>query len=196
MGTILPWRVGENTDSLGIILARYRSTWIENISVLYSGCVQESSSRAEGLKHQGQSGCSTCQLGRSKAVLCASFQRYMSVYPNDAPITDAFHLRPAIHPTASSWYSKQPLSHTKLWNSCSSVFRWAGIQGHKTSHSLRATTTSRLSHWGIDEQFAGVHLEIDPRRGKMSIFEKEGERSPVYMCRTLGGVGECSPRKF
>ena len=28
---------------------------------------------------------------------------------------------------------------------------------------------------------AGLHLEIDPRGGKMSIYEKEGGRSPVYM---------------
>ena len=27
----------------------------------------------------------------------------------------------------------------------------------------------------------GLHLEIDPRGGKMSIYEKEGGRSPVYM---------------
>ena len=27
----------------------------------------------------------------------------------------------------------------------------------------------------------GLHLEIDPRGGEMSIYEKEGGRSPVYM---------------
>ena len=28
---------------------------------------------------------------------------------------------------------------------------------------------------------AGLHLEIDPRGGEMSIYEKEGGQSPVYM---------------
>ena len=28
---------------------------------------------------------------------------------------------------------------------------------------------------------AGLHLEIDPRGGKISIYEKEGGRSPVYI---------------
>ena len=28
---------------------------------------------------------------------------------------------------------------------------------------------------------SGLHLEIDPRGGEMSIYEKEGGRSPVYM---------------
>ena len=31
------------------------------------------------------------------------------------------------------------------------------------------------------QTLTGLHLEIDPRGGKMSIFEKEGGRSPVYM---------------
>ena len=28
---------------------------------------------------------------------------------------------------------------------------------------------------------SGLHLEIDPRGGEMSIYENEGGRSPVYM---------------
>ena len=38
----------------------------------------------------------------------------------------------------------------------------------------------------------GLHLEIDPRVGKMSIYEEEGGPSPVYICIsacTLGGSG-------
>ena len=45
----------------------------------------------------------------------------------------------------------------------------------------------------------GLHLEIDPRGGKMSIYEKEGGRSPVYMCIstcTLGGSGGMLPQKI
>ena len=48
-------------------------------------------------------------------------------------------------------------------------------------------------------ELAGLHLEIDPRGDEMSIYEKEGGRSPVYMCIstcTLRGLGACSPRKF
>ena len=42
-------------------------------------------------------------------------------------------------------------------------------------------------------------LEIDPRGGEMSIYEKEGGRSPVYMCIstcTLGGSGGMLPPKI
>ena len=46
---------------------------------------------------------------------------------------------------------------------------------------------------------AGLHLEIDPRGGKMSIYKKEGGRSPVYMCIstcTLMGSGGQAPLNF
>ena len=45
----------------------------------------------------------------------------------------------------------------------------------------------------------GLHLEIDPRGGEMSIYEKEVGRSPVYMCIgtcTLGESGGMFPQKI
>ena len=42
----------------------------------------------------------------------------------------------------------------------------------------------------------GLHLEIDPRGGEMSIYEKEEGAKPVYMCIstcTLGGSGGMLP---
>ena len=33
----------------------------------------------------------------------------------------------------------------------------------------------------VYKHVTGLHLEIDPRGGEMSIYEKEGGRSPVYM---------------
>ena len=46
----------------------------------------------------------------------------------------------------------------------------------------------------------GLHLEIDPRRGEISIYEKEGGRSPVYMCISTctytRGSGHAPPGNF
>ena len=45
----------------------------------------------------------------------------------------------------------------------------------------------------------GLHLEIDPRGGEMSNYEKEGGQSPVYMCIntcTLGESGGMLPQKI
>ena len=47
--------------------------------------------------------------------------------------------------------------------------------------------------------YTGVHLEIDPRGGKMSILEKEGGQGPVCMCIskcTLGGSGGMLPQEI
>ena len=75
----------------------------------------------------------------------------MILCPRDGP-EHAFYLRPVNHPTTSCWYSKQPLSHTKLSTTVVRLCESAGIQGHKTNHSFRATTTTRLYHSGVDEQ--------------------------------------------
>ena len=77
-------------------------------------------------------------------------------------------MRPADHPTANCWYSKIPLGHTKLSKTVARLCASAGIQGHKTNHSLRATTTSRLYHSGVDEQL------VMERTGHRSL---EGVRS-------------------
>ena len=68
-------------------------------------------------------------------------------------------------------------------------------------------TSSRPDHtwqisgvWGTKVHTQpGLHLEIDPKGGKMSIYEKEGRRSPVYMCIsicTLGGSGGMLPKEI
>ena len=46
---------------------------------------------------------------------------------------------------------------------------------------------------------AGLHLEIDPRGSKISIYKKERGQSPVYLCIstcTLGGSGGLLPQKI
>ena len=84
-------------------------------------------------------------------------------------------MRPANHPTTSCWYSKQPLGHTKLSTTVARLCASAGIQGHKTNHSLRATTTTRLCHSGVDEQL------VMERTGHRSL---EGVRSYKRMSDT------------
>jgi len=106
-------------------------------------------------------------LEDSKRCFVRLFKLYMSLCPDNAP-DHALYLRPANHPTANCWYSKQPLGHTTLSKTVARLCTSAGIQGHKTNHSLRATTTSRLYHSGVDEQL------VMERTGHRSL---EGVRS-------------------
>ena len=69
------------------------------------------------------------------------FKKYQSLCPPDAP-ESAFYLQPARSPSSSCWYSKRPLGHNTLAKTVPRMCQSAGIQGYKTNHSLRATSTS------------------------------------------------------
>lgn len=79
------------------------------------------------------------------------FKRYRELCPKTSP-AHAFYLRPANTPTPTCWYSSIPLGHTLLSNTVARLCKMAGIEGYKTNHSLRATSTSRLYQSGVDEQ--------------------------------------------
>ena len=100
-------------------------------------------------------------------MLCAPFQKYRSLCPPDAP-NDAFYLQPPRSMTTSCWYSRKPLGHNTLSKTVSRLCKAAGIEGYKTNHSLRATSTSQLYHSDVDEQM------VMERKGHRSI---EGVRS-------------------
>ena len=77
-------------------------------------------------------------------------------------------LTPLKKPKNDVWYSTVPVGHNTSGETVSRLCSMAGIQGHKTNHSLRVTTATRLFHAGVDEQLAmkrtghrsldGVHL--------------------------------------
>ena len=95
------------------------------------------------------------------------FKRYRALCPSYAP-PHAFYFQPLRSPTASCWYSNRPLGHNTLPNTVARLCSSAGIQGHKTNHSLRATATSRLYQSGVEEQ------QVMERTGHRTV---EGVRS-------------------
>ena len=78
------------------------------------------------------------------------FQMYIRLCPADAP-HGSFYLRPLKSPTATCWYSKQPIGDSNLESTVARLFKTAG---YYTNHSLRATATSRLYQAGVDKQLA------------------------------------------
>ena len=89
---------------------------------------------------------------------------YIRKLPSDAKDKDLFYVRPleriASNPNAP-WYSSVPLGkhtlHSKLKNMC------AGIKGHKTNHSLRATAATEMFRHGAPEKL------IQERTGHRSL---------------------------
>lgn len=86
------------------------------------------------------------------------FKKYIQLCP-DTSQSDAFYLQPLNKPTSTCWYST-----TTIARLCAD----AGITGHKTNHSLRATAVTILYQSGVDEQL------VMERTGHKSL---EGVRS-------------------
>ena len=65
---------------------------------------------------------------------------------------NAFYLRPLAKPKSDIWYQKSAVGHNMLANVIPRLFKQAGISGHFTNHSLRATAATRLFDAEVDEQ--------------------------------------------
>ena len=77
------------------------------------------------------------------------------------------------------WYSKQAMGHNSLQKIVPDLFKTAGINGHFTNHSLRATAATSLYEQGMDEQL------IMERTGHRSVEGKQKQSflmSGIYSC--------------
>lgn len=100
------------------------------------------------------------------------YKRYMHKSPTDGR-DDCFYLTPLQQPREDMWYSRQPIGANTLATFTKEAFTNAGIEGHYTNHSLRATTASRLFEARVDEQL------IMARTGHRSV---EGK---IHECRYI-----------
>ena len=94
------------------------------------------------------------------------YKRYMELCPPDAP-ADSFYFHPSCSPTATCSFSHRPLGRNHLGTIVSKMCKFAGIDGFKTNHSLRVTSTITLYQSGVDEQL---------------VMEQTGHRSIEGMC--------------
>ena len=76
---------------------------------------------------------------------------YNAHCPEDRP-DNAFYLKPLEKPRGDCWYTKSPIGHNTLARTINGLFESAGISGHFTNHSLRATAATRMFDAGVDEQ--------------------------------------------
>ena len=81
--------------------------------------------------------------------------QYFSKLPNEARIKDYFYALPL--PTVPSdshkpWFCAVPIGKNFLSTMLKDMCQEAGIEGHKTNHSLRATGASELFEAGVPEK--------------------------------------------
>ena len=89
------------------------------------------------------------------------YKLYNSLCPPNRP-NNTFYLQPLQKPIKDLYYSTKPVGHIILEKTVSRMCREAGILGHYTNHSLRATAATRLHQSGVEVQ------EIMERTGHRS----------------------------
>jgi len=62
------------------------------------------------------------------------------------------YLQPLKKPTASQWFSREPVRHNTISKTVSHLCHECGVKGFKTNHSLRVSTATRLYEAGVDKQ--------------------------------------------
>ncbi len=76
---------------------------------------------------------------------------------------DVFYVRPLDKFKGTVWYSSVAIGKNKLSSMVQAICRDAGIKGHKTNHSLRATGATQLYTAGVPEKI------IQERTGHRSL---------------------------
>ena len=79
------------------------------------------------------------------------FKKYLSKCPPNPP-DGALFLQSLVRPMCDQWYANRVVGHNLLGSTVKRLCSNAGITGHKSNHSLRATAATRLFHHRVDEQ--------------------------------------------
>ena len=113
---------------------------------------------------------------------------YLSKLPTEAIQADNFYVRPlqSVPKIASKpWFSAVPVGRNTLTSMFREMCAEAGVQGHKTNHSLRATGASELFAAGVPERI------IQERTGHRSLkalrtYERTSAKQHQAVSEILG----------
>ena len=118
--------------------------------------------------------------------------KYISKLPREAKEKDLFYVRPLQKVTDNAdkpWYTSVPLGkhtlHSKLKNMCLE----AGISGHKTNYSLRATAATEMFRHGAPEkhiQERTGHRSIEALRSYERLDDMQHKAAAYMLSNTPG----------
>ena len=101
------------------------------------------------------------------------------------------YLRPRQKYSPSVWYCDQPYGKNKIANTVKEICNKAGIEGHFTNHSLRATSTSRMYQCNVPEQ---VIKEVTGHRSDcVRVYKKMSDQLREHASKTIVGEENLEP---
>lgn len=122
---------------------------------------------------------------------------YLSKLPPEALAKDIFYVRPLdVLPANATapWYSATPVGSRTLSKKVKDMCQKAGVQGHKTNHSLRATGASSMYEAEVPE------TPIQERTGHRSmqalrVYERSTEKQHQAVSAVLSSTSHASFHK-
>lgn len=91
-------------------------------------------------------------------------------------------MRPLQTPKGSVWFAGVAVGINQLRNTVARICKQAGLDGHRTNHSLRATAATRLYEAGMEEQL------VSEITGHRSECVREYKRTTEEMKRQANAV--------
>lgn len=108
------------------------------------------------------------------------FQKFMSLRPANV---EKFYLRPLDKIKPDVWFSRQVIGIHTIEKTVTSLCKNAGFTGHFTTHSLRATSATRMFQSGIDEQ---VICEVTGHRSSaVRLYKRTSDSQKKQACKAL-----------
>jgi hypothetical protein len=111
---------------------------------------------------------------------------YISRCPKEG-LRKAFYLKPLQnYERKQIWFSSVPIGHNKLQGMVKCIMEKAGVNGHFTNHSLRATAVSRLFREGVDDKL--IKGVTGHRSEALDCYKRETEEQHANVSKIVQGI--------
>ena len=112
---------------------------------------------------------------------------YISRCPKEG-LRKAFYLKPLQnYERKQIWFSSVPIGHNKLQGMVKCIMEKAGVNGHFTNHSLRATAVSRLFREGVDDKLI-KGVTAGHRSEALDCYKRETEEQHANVSKIVQGI--------
>ena len=111
-------------------------------------------------------------------------KKYIGLMP-DSKRCKKLYLSCKKYPTPATWYCDQPYGVNKIKATVKEICKEAGIEGHFTNHSLRATCATRMYDKNVPEQI--IKEMTGPRSECIRVYKRTSETLQEAASKVVSG---------